>query len=490
MPPHDCQDPDPRGYDARDGYGDAPDGARPPRMLRTASFRPRGDEYDAEGYGPDEDYGSDGPFGPDDAYGRDVGYEPDAGYEPDIDYGPDFSYEPGSGYASDDDYPVDDAYGRIVAERRAEAARSAPRLASARSMDAARVGSASASAPTPGPLDDDPATNFDEYETYARPNRRTGKTPRSATQRQAAAPDRANTPRRDGMPRRDDMPRRGGTGRCAPQAGNRSPRRRRPLLAIAAVLVVIALVAAGLMLWHPWAPATALDGGASDQASDQKAQTGETDGGDDGARPDKAGENDGACPGEAPGQVAEEGDIAIPFDPAAFPLSTPRERWGDGKMPYLYQKDVAWRDEPYAGGTVGDNACGPTCMDMVYIYLTGDASYTPADLAAQADAGNFAPTGATEWIYMTQGAAQLGLSSTTINPYYNEVVPALEAGMPVIASLKPGDFTLVGHYIVLTGIDENGMVSIHDPNSVLNSTRKWGIAQILRQANMCWALSR
>ena len=490
MPPHDCQDPDPRGYDARDGYGDAPDGARPPRMLRTASFRPRGDEYDAEGYGPDEDYGSDGPFGPDDAYGRDVGYEPDAGYEPDIDYGPDSLTNPAAAthpmMTTRSMTPTGASSPSAVLKRRARP-RGSPRRA-------AWMRRASAPRPRqrrrPGRWTMTPATNFDEYETYARPNRRTGKTPRSATQRQAAAPDRANTPRRDGMPRRDDMPRRGGTGRCAPQAGNRSPRRRRPLLAIAAVLVVIALVAAGLMLWHPWAPATALDGGASDQASDQKAQTGETDGGDDGARPDKAGENDGACPGEAPGQVAEEGDIAIPFDPAAFPLSTPRERWGDGKMPYLYQKDVAWRDEPYAGGTVGDNACGPTCMDMVYIYLTGDASYTPADLAAQADAGNFAPTGATEWIYMTQGAAQLGLSSTTINPYYNEVVPALEAGMPVIASLKPGDFTLVGHYIVLTGIDENGMVSIHDPNSVLNSTRKWGIAQILRQANMCWALSR
>lgn len=195
-------------------------------------------------------------------------------------------------------------------------------------------------------------------------------------------------------------------------------------------------------------------------------------------------------PGETPGQMAEEGDITIPFDPAAFPLSTPRERWQQGQMPYLYQKDVAWRDAPYAGATVGISACGPTCMDMIYIYLTGGSSYTPTDLAALADAGNFAPTGATEWRYMTDGAAQPGITGTPVNPYYYEVIPALQADMPVVASLMPGDFTLVGHYVVLTGIDEHGMGVSTTPNSVLNSARKYGLAEILRQANMCWAFSR
>lgn len=91
---------------------------------------------------------------------------------------------------------------------------------------------------------------------------------------------------------------------------------------------------------------------------------------------------------------------------------------------------------------------------------------------------------------MSPGAARPGITGTPVNPYYYEVIPALQAGMPVVASLMPGDFTLVGHYVVLAGIDEHGMASIYDPNSVLNSARKWGMAQILRQANMCWAFSR
>ena len=268
------------------------------------------------------------------------------------------------------------------------------------------------------------------------------------------------------------------TGR--PASATLSPRRRnvaaypkrRSFAAAIAMVVVIVSVACGLWWWHPWSP--------SNETAPAGSEAGQT--GDTALNPD-------ASATDHPNGEIEEGDITIPFDPASFPVSTPRERWRQGTMPYLYQKDVAWRDKPYAGGTVGTNACGPTCMDMVYIYLTGDASYTPADFATQADAYNFAPTGATEWRYMTEGAALLGITGTAINPYYSEVVPALEAGMPVVASLVPGDFTTVGHYIVLTSIDEHGMVSIHDPNSVLNSMRKWGLAQILRQANMCWAFS-
>ena len=36
-------------------------------------------------------------------------------------------------------------------------------------------------------------------------------------------------------------------------------------------------------------------------------------------------------------------------------------------MPHIYQIDPAWSELPYAGGTIRENACGPTCLTMVYI---------------------------------------------------------------------------------------------------------------------------
>ena len=40
-------------------------------------------------------------------------------------------------------------------------------------------------------------------------------------------------------------------------------------------------------------------------------------------------------------------------------------------IPHLYQVDPVWANEPYAGGTIGENGCGPTRLAMVYVALTG-----------------------------------------------------------------------------------------------------------------------
>ena len=60
-------------------------------------------------------------------------------------------------------------------------------------------------------------------------------------------------------------------------------------------------------------------------------------------------------------------------------------------MPHLYQTDPAWANKSYAGGTVRANACGPTSLTMVYIYLTGRTDLDPGAMAAFADENNFAP---------------------------------------------------------------------------------------------------
>lgn len=171
----------------------------------------------------------------------------------------------------------------------------------------------------------------------------------------------------------------------------------------------------------------------------------------------------------------------------AAPISTPRESWTSGAIPHLYQIDAAWAELPYGGGTVRQNGCGPTALTMVYVGLTGRTDLDPGSMAAFADAGGYAPTGATEWAFMTKGAAQLGLQSHAIPVTRSSITQALEQGMPVICSVEPGDFTNIGHYIVLAGIDDRGMVEVCDPNSALNSTRRWGIQQLVGQTANCWA---
>lgn len=186
--------------------------------------------------------------------------------------------------------------------------------------------------------------------------------------------------------------------------------------------------------------------------------------------------------------TAEDKLLKAPVAPGySFAFSTPRSQWQAGTMPHIYQIDPAWSELPYAGGTIRQNACGPTCLTMVYIFKTGRTDMTPVDMCALSEAGNYAPTGATEWSFMTSGAWQLGLNGTELHNDRESMTQALRSGAPVIAAVRPGTFTNVGHYIVLYGIDDADQIGVFDPNSASRSARRWGVVEVLNEAEAMWA---
>ena len=67
------------------------------------------------------------------------------------------------------------------------------------------------------------------------------------------------------------------------------------------------------------------------------------------------------------------------------------------------------------------------------------------------------------------------------------VTEALRNGKILIASVGKGDFTDNGHFMVITGLDDNGRLIIHDPNSAVNSLKRWDIDRVLSQTVSIWA---
>lgn len=169
--------------------------------------------------------------------------------------------------------------------------------------------------------------------------------------------------------------------------------------------------------------------------------------------------------------------------------STPRSEWRAGEVPYLYQIDPEWADDSYAGSTIAESGCGPTCLSMIYVYLTGRTNMDPADMAAFSESHKYVDSGMTSWTFMDEGARVLGLRSRELPADYQSVRKALDAGYPVIASVSKGDFTTQGHFIVLAGTDEDGKVIVHDPNSVERSAKVWDLDRILSQTRNLWAFS-
>lgn len=62
----------------------------------------------------------------------------------------------------------------------------------------------------------------------------------------------------------------------------------------------------------------------------------------------------------------------------------------------------------------------------------------------------------------------------------------LEKKQPVICSMKPGDFTTTGHFIVLTGLTEDGKLMLNDPNSITRSNKRWNIETVVGQMKSAW----
>lgn len=179
------------------------------------------------------------------------------------------------------------------------------------------------------------------------------------------------------------------------------------------------------------------------------------------------------------GTVASSGEVA---------RSTPRSAWRRGTVPHLYQTDPEWASRPYAGGTIRERGCGPTALAMAYVALTGRDDLDPAAMADFSEQGGYAVDGMTAWALMTDGASQLSLTSEELPADAERVRAALAAGKVVICSVRPGDFTTTGHFIVLAGLTGDGGVEVRDPNSAERS-RAWDLDRVLGQCANLWALS-
>ncbi len=105
------------------------------------------------------------------------------------------------------------------------------------------------------------------------------------------------------------------------------------------------------------------------------------------------------------------------------------------------------------------------------------------------DQGYYLEDVGTSWNLMTQGAASLGLNVETGEVTKSYIKEKLTQSTPMICSMRSGTFTTKGHFIVLTDIDSNGMIKIHDPNSLEKSEKLWSVEELLPQIKAIWRYS-
>ena len=111
----------------------------------------------------------------------------------------------------------------------------------------------------------------------------------------------------------------------------------------------------------------------------------------------------------------------------------------------------------------------------------------PYAVAQMAQEDGFYVNGSeSSWSMMTELATKLGLSAQELSLNEDSIRQELSQGHPIICIMGPGDFTTSGHFIVLTGVDSDGKITVNDSNSKKNSNKAWKIDDLMSQIRDLW----
>jgi len=160
-----------------------------------------------------------------------------------------------------------------------------------------------------------------------------------------------------------------------------------------------------------------------------------------------------------------------------------------GDFPLLMQWDMRWGYTQYGDSIIAISGCAPTSLAMVIVGLTGDNTVTPYTVAKYAEKNGYYEIGTgTSWSLMTEGSRYFGLKAEVLSLSENTVINALKEGNPIICSVRYGDFTTKGHFIVLTGVEDE-KIRVNDPNSNERSSILWTYERLEPQIKNLWVFS-
>lgn len=160
--------------------------------------------------------------------------------------------------------------------------------------------------------------------------------------------------------------------------------------------------------------------------------------------------------------------------------------------PLFLQWDIRWGYVPYGGtgGNIGSSGCGPACLSMAVFYLTGDRTCTPDAVAKYSEDNGYYIAGAgTAWSLLYDYPTVHGLTSVAVGKSESRFKSELDKGNILICSVREGNFTTGGHFILIYGYDENGF-KVNDPKCIYRSRLSWTFKQIKNDIKQTWSVGK
>ncbi len=173
-----------------------------------------------------------------------------------------------------------------------------------------------------------------------------------------------------------------------------------------------------------------------------------------------------------------------------------------GEFPLYDQND--YKGVPFGSGDVASSGCGITCAAMVISAYTG-MEITPDILANEYNIRGVSNAQRMEEALNGYGIVNAnnwraeGTFDEGVNTYhYDDVKQKISEGYTAIILMNEGNFTGAGHFVLATGVTDDGRLIIQDPNgnnyrkgdSVLNDGYANGFndSTIVGQWSGCWLI--
>lgn len=157
-------------------------------------------------------------------------------------------------------------------------------------------------------------------------------------------------------------------------------------------------------------------------------------------------------------------------------------------VPLFVQWDKRWGYENYSGNFFAASGCGPTTLSMIVVYLTHNRDASPLAVAKYSKEAGYSVDGSgSSWTLISEGCRHYGVKAKTVALDESRMKAELDAGHPIVVNVGPGDFTDTGHFMVITGYDDEGF-SINDPNSIEKSGKRWLFKNISSQIRAVWSM--
>lgn len=159
-------------------------------------------------------------------------------------------------------------------------------------------------------------------------------------------------------------------------------------------------------------------------------------------------------------------------------------------FPLLLQWDERWGYASYGESNIALAGCATTCLSIVAVGLTGNEHSTPDAVADYSMSNGFYMAGTgTMWNLMTEGCRNFGVRGEELGLGKGSIFSNLNEGRPIICSMRRGDFTTLGHFIVLTGIEDE-KIRVIDPNCIDRSNKLWEYEDLELQIKNLWVFTQ